>query len=270
MRIEQKHEKEFDDLVVESIDSFRAARNELIGVILAIAKYRPAEESYRAIHRFLERLLPYGFWPPKKKTGSNWDEDNLRFLVHEIFLYCVAGLLRYEKFEGVRELVEQDYFFPSGYVDAETGMVAFVRFQHYLKSLAHRNKRLGLGRLSLVADMLKERATGTGVGFEVLMESDFVLYLHSEFHPCGPLGNTWRPETLVYASGIRGVFELFARAQSMKYFDKLKMAIGAKDKSELERFVDEVRSGARRLPKWNGETFYPGNLMDVERLASRP
>ena len=272
IRIQPDPERKFDDQVIESIESFLPYRNEAVEVFLAVAKYGARLDGYQAIHRFLEKLLPYGFWPVGQSTWTEWNADNLRFIVHELFLYAVATLLKYEKFEGVRELTEQDYFFPAGSPDVESGMVPFTLFHHYLKSLERRNSRLNLRRLSLAADLLEQRANLTGIRFDDVMQADFLLFLHANLN----IGDEkwsrdrWWPDTLLYAHQHRGPFEVFARAQSSRYFNKLKTALGISSKTAIEELVERYRQQELEVPRWESRSFNPAQLMNIERLGSRP
>lgn len=46
------------------------------------------------LHRFFEGLLPYLDRPEHVTSWSESDFDNFRFLVHELFLYAIAILLK--------------------------------------------------------------------------------------------------------------------------------------------------------------------------------
>jgi hypothetical protein len=264
--------KQFDDQVVENIDSFLPYRNEAVEVFLAVAKYHASLEGYEAVHRFLEKLLPYGFWPAGLSTWTQWNADNFRFIIHELFLYAIATMLKYERFEGVREFIEQDYFFPAGSPDVESGMVPFTLFRHYLESLEHRNSRLNLRRLSLAADLLEKQANLTDIRFDDIMQADFVLFLHADLIPVDKKTSRgrWWPDTLLYAERLRSPFEIFARGQSSRYFAKLKTALGVGNKSELEELVGRYSKQELKVPKWEFESFDPARLMGIDRLDSRP
>ena len=84
-------EGEFDDKVVESIDSFLPYRNEVIELALAIAQYRNTPDSYRQLHRFIEGLIPYLYRPEHVASWKEWDFDNYYFIVHELFLYIILN-----------------------------------------------------------------------------------------------------------------------------------------------------------------------------------
>lgn len=270
-RIQPQEGKEFDDQVVESIEDFLPYRNEAIEIFLALAHYLSGD-GYHALHRFLERLLPYCFRPAMPGSSYGWEEDNLKFIVHELFLYAVTALLKHERFDGFREVTEQEYFFPSGYSEIDSGMIPFIFFAHQLKSLERRNQRLELRRLSLQSDLLHKRATVPSFRPDDLMQADFMLFLKGDLHrtPDRWIRDRWWPITLLYADRHRRPFEIFARAQSLSYFNKLKLALGIENKEALIELKEEYQKGTLPVPRWGFEGFSPSLLMNLENIATKP
>lgn len=272
-RLTSEHGKEFDEQIVESVEAFLPYRNEAIDVFLNIARYLPSTDHYQTLHRFFEQILPYGFWPPGKPTWTQGEADNLRFIARELFLYAIAALIKYERFEGVRELTELEYFVPAGSPDFqnEAAMVPFTIFCSILRAFAQRNQRLGLRRLSLSADFLKTRSTLPGLKFADLMQADFMLFLRGDLNPVDEkwTQERWWPETLIYASEHHGPFEIFARAKSGRYFDQLKIALGISQKEALVTLADRYTKQELPVPKWEFDSFRPAQLMNLEELATR-
>src|SRR5208283_5991224 len=103
-------EGNFDDKVIEKIEQFIPYRNEALEIFLAIAQYSNTSEFHHQIHRFFEQLIYY-LGPPKEVSRwTEWDFDNFRFLIEELFLYCVASFLKYERFDGLAYLLRQRYY----------------------------------------------------------------------------------------------------------------------------------------------------------------
>lgn len=273
-RIEEEDGKEFDDQVVESIEKFLPYRDETIDLFLAIASYRSDPEIFDSVHQFFERILPYGFRPAGHSSWKEWSADNFKFVLHELFLYAVATLLKNNKFEQVNLLVQQGYYFPPGSPDIrEPGLMPFTFFRGYLRSLEqHRNQRLGLRRLSVTADLMQQRAERSDLTFEDVMQADFFLFLRDELGSWegSRAYRSWFPVTLVYTSYHHYPFEIFARAESQTYFDELKIAINVTSKNQLLELLQKYRSGDRRLPHWDFDSFDPAILMGIEKLATRP
>jgi hypothetical protein len=273
LRIEPEEGKEFDDQVVESIEAFLPYRDEAIELFLAIARYRSDPEMYEDIRNFFERILPYGFWPAGRSSWQEWNADNFRFIMYELFLYLISALLKNNRFEMVNKLVEPDYYFPPGSPElVEDGLISFTFFQRHLESIENRNRRLKLNRLSLTGDLIKQRAKRNDLTFDDIMQSDFVLFIRSELCPREDNYSyrRWFPYTLVYAF-LRGkAFEIFARAQSLSYFDRMKVAIGVTSRDELIKLIEEYRNGERQIPSWGGRPFNPAALMNIMKIATQP
>jgi hypothetical protein len=270
LRIPATTDVEFDDLVIASIDQFLPYRNESIEIFLALGQHGPQPADMRSVHRFFEQIYPYMQRPTNVQSYREWDFDNYKFIVHELFLYAVAALLKYERFEPAAALATQPYYVSSS-EDSEGGAVLFPAFRQYLRSLEHRNKRLTLRRLSLRSDLLKSRAAISGLSFRHLMQADFILYvrdcLDSLREP--DRRQRWWPETLLYAEDGRSPFEIFARAQSKEYFDTMKCLLGVTSKEELETFFQALNDQRLRLPVWEYQSFTPATLMGWSHLAMR-
>lgn len=137
-------EGEFDEKVVDNIEKFLPFRNETIGIFLAIAQYRDTPEAIEQLLRFFESLIPYMDRPENVTSWSDSDFDNFRFIIHELFLYAVACLLKYECFNSLSYLLRQNYYVEGNSDYGKNVMVPFDVFQQYIRSLDNRNKRLEL------------------------------------------------------------------------------------------------------------------------------
>lgn len=267
-RIQSEVDKEFDDHVIENIESFFPYRNEIIEMFVLLARFNNENEIPRLVHRFLESLIHYMSPPPNTQSYRDWDFDNYRFLIHELYLYAVACFIRHERYSVAESLMSTGY-----YVSPESGtfpsnMVTYEVFGRPTKSLEHRNRRLELRRLSLRADILKERSQGSGIRFQDLMQADFTLFIKSSIDQ--ERGIWWHPITLLYSSFEQSTFEIFARSQSAKYFENVKILLGIEDKAVLENLIAEFDRNPGALPRWQYQSISPRNLMGYDRLASAP
>jgi hypothetical protein len=270
LRISPDKDKEFDDQVVASIDAFTPYRNEAIELFLALASHGPSIDEQRALHRFLERLFPFMHRPENVSAYRESDSDNFRFIVHELFLYLVAGFLRYERFEVVAQLIRQPFFVGRS-SEGGDGTVSFASFRAYMRSLEHRNQRLKLRRLSLRADLLTDRAASSGLSVDHLMQADFTLYIRDCLDALrDDGGQQWWPETLLYVRRGDRPFEIFARAQSRQYFDSMKCLFDVRDKSDFEPILQAMRDQKLRIPRWGFESFDPSALLGYARMATKP
>lgn len=260
---------EIDERVIENIEDFLPYRNEAIEIFLALAQYLNTPETAQQLHRFFEDLLPYLERPSHISGGYRWDTDNFKFIIHELFLYAIASLLKYECFDSASYLIQQQYYLEER--NGSSSMVSFSEMRPHLQSLENRNKRLKLRRLSLHADLLKQRADAFGYKFRQVMQADFVLYLQDCFEAIR--GNTrqrWYPETLIYLEYENNAFEFFARAQSKAYFENLKVLFAITQKDDFEPLFEAMREGKLFVPKWDFHILKSSTLAGYEKLASRP
>ena len=259
---------EFDDFVVASIESFLPYRNELIEVVHAVAVYGDSGEARHEVHRFLERALRYLERP---NNASSWNEtwpDNYRFIVHELFLYIVAIFLRHERFESAETLIGGEYYLPGRSDYGRDVMVSSEVFRSYMESFETRNRRLALRLLSMRATFLEQRSKSSGLEFRYVMQADFILYMRYAVLQNHQLN--WWPETLLYAGRSSGPFEIFVRAKSTAYFNRIKGLIGVTSKEELLPLFESFRTDRSQLPRWDGNVVWPPAQMAFDAIATKP
>lgn len=259
--------QDFDDKVIENINQFLPARNELIEVFGTIALYDPDINYAKAIHKFFESLIPY---VKRNKTTPyyEWDNDNYKFIIQEIFIICVGVFLKHERFDFVAQLLNQQYFVE---VDEHRGtMASYGVFRNPLPSFENRNQRLKLNRLSVQADLIRARCSDSGLAFKSLMQADFLLYLRGSIDALKEKQRqTWWPVTLVFSTVYGAAFEIFSRAESIEYFNQLRITLGVNDKSDFEPFIQGLKNDTIYTPSWSYERIEPLELMNYEKLCSR-
>ena len=103
---------EVDDAVVKNIEEFLPFRNEVVQVFTTVTRYAPSEENVKILHRFFEELVPYMNRRSDLPQGQEWGFDNYRFIVHELFLYCIAVLLKHDRLEQAAQFLDQRYYVP--------------------------------------------------------------------------------------------------------------------------------------------------------------
>lgn len=264
-----RSEDNVDDGITKNIEEFLPYRNEALQLFFMVAQYSPNEEAMQALHRFFEKLIPYTMRSNSPGVSYETDQDNFKFIVHELFLYAIATFLKYERFDQVRFLLQSHYYIPGNSEYGRNEMVSFTAFRAYLKSLEIRNQRLALGRASLHADLLKERNKASGLDFRDLMQADFVILMCAEIESDDY--NRWWPETLIYMEAHSATsFEIFARSISKSYFEKVKVLFGIKEKTDLYPLFESYKKGERQLPRWGYRSINPILLFNYEKIATRP
>ncbi len=217
-----------DEQIVGGIRSLLPHRREFEQFITLVADGADTDDTRREVFEFFQDSTRY-FSPPE---GVNtWrDElfDHYRFFLYEAFLYAVTILVKKRRFRFATSLLERDFYVERRGADGR--FHSFGVFRPYLRSLDEfRNRRLRTQRISVTADLLKERATGGVVDLEDLMEIDFALFLRGVLLS---LGDVWFPQTLVHANEFK-TLRMFRIAESRLYFSELAQLLGVKSKAEL-------------------------------------
>jgi hypothetical protein len=230
------------------------------------------EEYVSVLKRFFELLIPFMYRPPDLNSWYEHSFDNYKFIIHELFLYTIAVLIKRERFADI------DAFLSGGFyagtvtaVAAKEPLQDFPIFRQHLPSLRYRNQRLQLRRLSVHADLLKDRIPARGISLDDIMQTDVILYIRAvvsivKDHKSGIF---WWPETLVWSTRQYMPFEIFARARSLKYFGRISKMLGVTDRDELVLVVNQLLKEQRpHLPRWEFDTLPLGEITGVTHLGT--
>lgn len=224
--------------------SFVPYRNEAIEVFMATANCSQQTDIGEIFHNFFESLIPKSGKPEGINQYHTWDWDNLRYIVQELFIYCVAVLVKSSRFDALSTLMQQRFYIERDEDYGRNAMRGFGVLRNHLDSLEHRKNRLKLNRKSIHADLIKELNPGSGVNFNQLMQADYLLFLADSIRALNDSewGQEWWPETLVYRSYGSSSYEVIARAESKSFFSKLAPCLGIASKSDLEPLIEAYKT----------------------------
>jgi hypothetical protein len=265
-------EEPLDERVMASINSFLPYRDEFVSSVEFLAAFRDGDHLYQAVFEFFEAASKYLYPPP---GTTSWEErtfDNYRFILGELFIQVVAVLIRKKRFKGARVLLVQQYRASREHYDDKWH--SFVVFHPTAPSLeGQRQKRLNTNWVSATAETLRSRATGHPVTFDEVMQAELVLFLASLIDT-ERTGMYWVPYTLLYRSRYQPP-ELFAKAESKRYFPHLKELFGVTSKDELLRKIAEAdkshnMQGHIYISNAQSPFITYGSLANLEKLDSRP
>jgi hypothetical protein len=261
-RIEQSTEKLFDDQVIQSVDDFLPFRNEVLEIFKAVAQYSQISAFGGALHRFFEQLMAYTARPENVAQCRAEDWDNFKFFAYELFVCSAAIFIRFERFEFLSTLTTRLYAAPRSIRDTRNEpVVGFDALNMHLASFETRKHRLGSRQISLYADKLIERTKNSIVEAREFCQADFLLYVKSQLSH-----SRWYPQAWIYIGDHSGTFELFARASSIEYFNRvLVQLLNITDKAQLDAVAN---NGARFSSGWS--QLNPSELMGLNNLATKP
>jgi hypothetical protein len=262
-------DEHLDDLIYRNIGLLTPYRNEFIDLLDVLCKYATDGEIFREpLIQLLQGLLRLQGRYKSSRALNYWQDswsDHFRFFLHELFLYVIAVLLRWRKFSLAASLLENEYYRE---LDGSSSFHPYTVFRRYARSLnEERNRRLYDGRrLSVTADLIKERARIPGYPFEDLKQADFVLFFNAILHEAA---EGWYPETLIYEE--HRPFKLFSMAESAKYFTDLMTLFRVQSLPDLKARYEAGKTRLRISDSFNlkGHTRVRIPLLaNLEKLAT--
>lgn len=264
-------EAEFDEKVVKSIEKLKKLRD--VFVDFAIKMFRNSKnidlDSYKS---FFEKSLTLLQPQEDAKQWTMLDFDNFKFFIYELFLYFIATLIRERKFEEASYFINGNYFFRQRYSGQELSYGGIEIFNHYPQSLEEiRNKRLNLRRISITADLIKERATRVDINFEQIKQTDLILYVITAINNHGR--EIWFPRTSVYRSRFGENIELFEKMISSSHFERMKFLFKISSKTELaqklEIYNKALEEGkTRRIGTWDYHIPKISEVINIGNIAT--
>lgn len=258
----------FDDEIVKKIEQFLPCRNEFISLIDTISKYGNAVEYVESIKEFFEKCFGYTQRPQEISRFRDIDWDNYKFILHELTLCTVALFIKNKKYDWANEIINGNYYLKSSSTQQHK-MQSISPFRAYCASIdVSRKKRLNLNRISIHADLLKERCVGVPISFEELKQADFTLYLARMIHNPADRWMGWYPITGVFMTYHQDTFELYAKSASLKHFKNLCTVLGITSKPQLDKAVEYIYSNNDNLPRFDYNRLAVKELMSFDEMAT--
>jgi TIR domain len=256
-----------DDIFIKNIEDFLPYSNELIELFQAIASHQPSSETVETLHRFFENLIPFSDKCEQMNSWNECDFDNFRFIIHELFISCLGAFIKHEQFTYVAYFLENEYYYLNDRIQ-ET-MHSFTIFNPNIRILEIRNQRLNLRKISLQADLLEQRSKLNNLDFKYVMAADFILYFRSQNDDSSRC-NKWNPRTLIYMENrYNGSFEMFSRAKSTRYFEKIAPLLVVKNKLELQEKLELIIEKGT-VPNWGFRSLNLKTLLAFDLMMTNP
>jgi hypothetical protein len=217
---------EVEEWFSTELRSLLPLRDQVAEWILLEANMAPEAEFTPRLLDFLEQLITLKYRQPEETSFSDWWFEASGFFVQEVLLYTVASLVKTGKGTVLREILSSNYPRPEARV-TNNRFGDITDFYAFSRTLDNKKARLSLNRISLEADLLKERATRLDLTFRDIMQADLLIYVQSLLKQ-----SRWYPHTLGYAEhGTQ--FPVFVRAEQHRHFGFLKSILGVDSADEL-------------------------------------
>ena len=211
-------------------------------------------------------------YPPDDFVGgySTGQFDGFKFLMYEMFVSLVALLVKAEQWNVLATLLKEDLF------DSSTnrgGYVSFVDLSDHLWSIDEsRNKRLGLRRLSVMADMLKARYDArkdSPLDHASFMAGDYFLFLRTVFHEADQtrLHDTWCPRSCLYLNRPP-VF--IRKCESQSHLDALAVAVAVESGDVVAERLRSCHASFGHFFRNGFSRRSPLEDFNLDKLGTRP
>lgn len=237
------------EMIEKSIASMQVVNNDFITFVETVASN--SECNGKQFVDFFEKLLQY-YEDKDIELASSTDSwhlcnDNYRFFNYELFLSFAAIMLKYERFDIIKEVVDTDYCILSNRLGRQIKALNFAEFQKHNYTLDYYKGNNGYSPSSQVANLMRNYG---GDKFNTWVEVDILLYYLSLIYgKPGDRMSMWYPTLSIY----NRAFEILPKIASMRYFEKAKVMfdVGDKDsfKTLLVRTKDDLQRDAyHRIP----------------------
>jgi len=247
------------DRIRANIATATTHRDAFVDAIKTGVSHLPSQQFMPLLLGLLERLLAFQESPNTGGLSYKVSEDNYRLMCYELFLYSFAVFIKARKFSEARQLLEYRYVVPKTFGGENVASRKFTTFNEYAESLEELCAQSGdRRRLSVMADLVHDRANRKDLRFSDVMQADIVLALATK-------GYGWFPRCMVYASST-GKCELFLRAVTDDGFSPLKQLLNLNSPQELLQLLDsdDMRKVLRSEKLWYADMAL--ECLNVEEL----
>jgi hypothetical protein len=247
--LEREKVDRWDDDLVEAIQQALPFVTDFARIADAAAVHNSEEAALGLFRGFAPLLAQYDLAPGKSGYLYGVEFDFPKFIGHELMVTLFATFIEERRWKTVAEMCRETVVVPN----ASSGRAASVTFVYASKPVAlldHRNARLKKNRVSLHADILKERHEHGQLGqlcpWRGFQDADVFLYLRSVFETATfDLWKIWRPWSAAFSS--RGSIRYLLEATRREKAEQLLEPLGVKDLAELRTRLKDAAGGLHQL-----------------------
>ena len=257
---------DYHEGVYQAIAGTKGLRDQVADYAETVAAFSADDPS--SVSPFIKLMEGLGahFGPPTTSGEfyPGW-ADLYSYFALEAFLIQTAALIRHSRWKSLRRLLDATYVVRGS--QGEPTTATFVSFDTQLVSLdEHRNRGLNLNRVSVSADLLKERCSPDKTGFNEVMEADILLALKAVARVGGDSTQTWpsywAPRTCVYAS-YGNKFPLFMRTADVETRTGVHVAIGVNSGADLKARFEKAGNVLSDLGRIGSRAFSHFNFLEA-------
>ena len=271
-QLRKAEQDRWDDQLVEAIQQTLPWVTDFARVAEAATVQDSREAALGLFRGFAPLFSQYNLLPGVSGAFYEVQFDLPKFIGHELMVVLFSALIGECRWEIVADLCRETVLIPNAgrRVPAETP-VTYLYASEYLKLLDRRNERLKLNRLTLHADILKERHEAGELGeispWRRFQDADVLLYLRSAL-PMNEssLWDVWRPWSAVLLGGCPGyLLEAVQREKA----ERLKNALGLRTLAEFRSRLKERAGGLSQLFGSRNPFFHPFDGLDPDLIGTK-
>lgn len=230
---------EIDDNVFNAVMSTQTLLKQFDEFIDLVASLEPSL-LLGNFQTFLEECLKLQIRPSGKSATAQ--RDIVMFLSQELLIHFIAVLIRNSRFSEIGQLFRLRLLKIDSY-GKSSDSIAYLWSPVPIFDRT-RNERLKLNKITLSTEIWKERCTTGIVSFEDFSQADYLTFVHFALKTIW-----WYPRTILYG-GFHHKFDIFIRAESKDYFQRLKLAMGVESKTDL---MVKLASHKSEIENWRLE-----------------
>lgn len=224
-----------DEIILSNIQGLKELRNATVVSLKQLMTHESDEEIRNEIVYFFEQVISIADWPKQAQTWQPWRADHLWFFARETWLYAIAILIEEQKWTAAKMLLETTL---CAVYNQKFGPVGYHVIERYSACLEEdANKKKNPRRVSVVADLIKERADDRDISFELLMQADYILCLRCIL--AHDRSKRWWPRTLVFA---QDAFPIFVRWRASQMLPGIIALLAVPDREAIYKGLQQAGS----------------------------
>ena len=258
--------------IIESIKEFEPYREEWLDILYSVCINNMLVDVMNDYIRFFEDIHSYTYRRNDISYLYQQEEENMKFIEHELMLCFVALLLKKECFSEVSSILNETFF--NKYSTSECEVIYTYReFEHFLYSFEYHNEHSSPRYYSLQAKVFNDSMESCAhLEMTDICQADFVCWLFHLGHPINDDINLhrWFPRCILYACNMRRPFEIFARAESLRYLESIKVIFDYDTKDDFLKLYNDIMENRNMLvPRWEFNSPNIKVLMNIDKIGTR-
>jgi len=240
IEFKSNNQMEIGKQICDNIQQYTPLRNNFISFFNKVIKLE-IEFDFDILVSFFEGLPLFESPDKHRSSWSEYEFDNYRIIIFELFLYLMTIGLKNENFVFVENLIYSTYFVKNRH-RSENEPKSFDTFYRNVSIIDQYYKETySKNFLNPMADLIIKRIPDD---FSVtqIVQADLLCYHISKLN-----GKDWFPQTYIYDTSNK--YELFYKLVSKRHFEKVKQLFDVNT-------IEELKNKLIELEEIEGNSYY--------------